>query len=529
MGYEANAEQRACLDDVMNGRGHVVWRARAGVGKTATLIEALRYIPRDEDGVPLEKTIMVAFASDTAKTLERKVPEGVEVKTLHGLGLRALGKAFGSVTVQKGKCRDIAMRVSGADLDARKRPWGFALDKVVSRAKNTLALTPDQIDALIDDMQLEHPEPPRVMQRCAVCQRWSPEDAMNPRCGHNGCQGEMVRAVRDDRPEFIRQVIECMERSTYDLVDGQKVEPRTVDFDCMIYLPYALQLRMPKYGRVFVDETQDLNALQIWLSLSIVTVDGRITAVGDDRQGIYGFRGAAKGALDRVVASLKARVMPMTMTYRCGTVIVREAQKLVPDIQAAPGMHEGSVEDYVSKDRMMREARPGDFILSRTNAPLLGICLEFLREGTKAHILGRDIGERLAAILRKAKTNDVGKLAEWVKQWADKEVERLEKKGESGNGVRDQHECLVVLMEGVRDTAAVIERITRLFDDGKDVDRITLSTTHKAKGMERDRVWMLRDTFWGAGKGNIEEDNLLYVATTRAKHALYYVRTPRRQ
>ena len=32
-----------------------------------------------------------------------------------------------------------------------------------------------------------------------------------------------------------------------------------------------------------------------------------------------------------------------------------------------------------------------------------------------------------------------------------------------------------------------------------------------------------------AGKGNIEEDNLLYVATTRAKHALYYVRTPRRQ
>jgi superfamily I DNA/RNA helicase len=36
-------------------------------------------------------------------------------------------------------------------------------------------------------------------------------------------------------------------------------------------------------------------------------------------------------------------------------------------------------------------------------------------------------------------------------------------------------------------------------------------------------------TFWGAGKGNIEEDNLLYVAITRAKHALYYVRTPRRQ
>ena len=26
-GYEANAEQRACLDDVINGWGHVVWRA----------------------------------------------------------------------------------------------------------------------------------------------------------------------------------------------------------------------------------------------------------------------------------------------------------------------------------------------------------------------------------------------------------------------------------------------------------------------------------------------------------------------
>jgi superfamily I DNA/RNA helicase len=442
------------------------------------------------------------------------------------------------------------MEVSGADQDGSLREWAHSLDRCVDRAKNTLATTAEEIDNLIDDMDLDPPEEPKDMHRCMACGRWSPIDRDNLTCGHKGCVGQMVIETKNDRPEFIRQVLECMERSTYDLVkrtdrDGNvvydRIEPRTIDFACMIYLPVALEIRMPKYQMVFIDETQDLNALQIKLALSICARGGRIIAVGDDRQGIYGFRGAARGALDRVVKELGAKVMPMTMTYRCGTNIVAEAQKIVPDIQAAPGMHQGSVEDHVSHDRMLRDAKPGDFILSRANAPLLGLCLEFIRDGRRANILGRDIGARLSLLVRKAKTQDIGELATWVKNWADKEAERMEKKGESAQRVRDQQECLVVLMEGARNTMEVHDRIARLFDDPPkgatdeqrkrvDESRITLSTTHKAKGMERDRVWVLRDTYWGAERDPMgEEGCLLYVAVTRAKHALFFVRGKRVQ
>lgn len=51
----------------------------------------------------------------------------------------------------------------------------------------------------------------------------------------------------------------------------------------------------------------------------------------------------------------------LTVTYRCGRVIVERAQQIVPDIEAKEGIHAGAIETTDS-DRLIGMAEPGDFI-----------------------------------------------------------------------------------------------------------------------------------------------------------------------
>jgi DNA helicase-2/ATP-dependent DNA helicase PcrA len=288
----------------------------------------------------------------------------------------------------------------------------------------------------------------------------------------------------------------------------------------MIWLPVVQNLPVWKHDRVFVDETQDLNACQIKLVLGAVKEDGRVCAVGDPHQAIYRFRGADENAFGRVVECLDAKVMPLSVTYRCARSIVAVAQQIVPELEAAPGAIDGVVRD-AWLDECRRDAAPGDFILSRTNAPLIGLCLGFLREGRKANIAGRDIGATLAAFVKKSGAANVEALRRYVDTWRDAECKRLAEKQRDTQAVDDKADCLLALSDGAASVPEVVARIEALFSDGDNGARITLSTTHKAKGLERDRVWMLAATY--RRRPGVEEDNLYYVAATRAKRELVMV------
>ena len=66
-----------------------------------------------------------------------------------------------------------------------------------------------------------------------------------------------------------------------------------------------------------------------------------------------------------------------------------------------------------------------------------------------------------------------------------------------------------------------IEEIKKVFD-GKDHGDIMLSTVHKAKGLEADNVYILATERMPHPLGNNEENNICYVAITRAKKNLFY-------
>jgi DNA helicase-2/ATP-dependent DNA helicase PcrA len=462
--------QTAVFENVATGTGHTVVKAVAGSGKTTTIVEALSHIPQGCS------TLFVAFNKSIAEELAKRAPHGVEVSTLHSYGLKAITRSLGRLRIDARRVDDMVRAMHGDDsktFDMRRD-----LAKTVSLAKGALASDENEIDALIDAFGIES--------------------------ARNG-----------SRATFVQDVLKILEQCK-DVQDGR------IDFDDMIWLPVVLNLKQPQFDRVFVDETQDLNPAQIEMTMRAVKAGGRICAVGDPRQAIYRFRGADSAAVDNVVIRLDANVLPLSVCYRCCKEVIREAQTVVPEIEWAPDAEEGVVSDAaISEMKGAGGAQPGDFILSRTNAPLISLCMYFLKEGRPATIQGRDIGASLAAFVKKSKAPDVEALCDYVESWRDKECARLAAKHRDTQSVEDRAECILTISEGASSVADVINRIESLFADKDDAKRIVLSSTHKAKGMERDTVWVLASTY--RRRPDVEEKNLYYVAVTRARKTLYLV------
>ena len=461
--------QQAVFENVATGTGNTVVKAVAGSGKTTTIVEALSHIPHGM------RTLFVAFNKSIAEELKKRAPRGVEVSTLHSYGLKCITRSLGRLRIDANRVDYFTKAMYGDD----HKTWELRRDlaKTVSLAKGQLAADEDQIDTIIDEFNIES-------------------------------------AVGENRKKFIDDVLKILLRCTEVAQDG------LIDFDDMIWLPIVLELSQPQFDRVFIDETQDLNPAQIEMALRSVKPGGRICAVGDPRQAIYGFRGADSRAIDNVVTRLNATILPLSVCYRCCKSVIREAKEVVPEIEYAPDAEEGSVSTVLVRD-MKRGARAGDFILSRTNAPLISLCMFFLREGRPATIQGRDVGASLAAFVKKSKAKDVTALRNHIEKWRTEECARLAAKHRDTQAVEDRAECLLALSEDASTVSDVLDAIEKLFADRDDSTRIVLSSTHKAKGMERDRVWMLDSTY--RRRPGDEEECLYYVAVTRARKELFIV------
>jgi superfamily I DNA/RNA helicase len=294
-----------------------------------------------------------------------------------------------------------------------------------------------------------------------------------------------------------------------------------LDYGDMIWMPYVFGCKFEKYDRVFIDEAGDLNAAQLFIALNSCKPDGRILAVGDNFQVLYSFTGVEEDVLSTLTKRLKAKVLPLPISYRCPRSVIKLAQEIVPDIQAAPNAKEGSVKT-ISEDIFLSLVKPGDFILSRVNAPLIYYCMELVRNGVRANIAGRDIGKSLAWLVRKSETKTVDEFLIWLAKWKDEEVARLEKKGRDPILILDKASCLENLCKGSKDTQDILDKINELFSDAEDKDIVSLSSIHRAKGKECDRVFVIASTL---KRGmNRSEDNICYVSFTRAKSELFLVK-----
>ena len=113
---------------------------------------------------------------------------------------------------------------------------------------------------------------------------------------------------------------------------------QAVDFDDLIRLPavllqqnsevrYKWQLRL---RHLLVDECQDTNACQYTLMKLLAGAEGMFTAVGDDDQSIYSWRGANMENLRQMQADYpQMKVIKLEQNYRSTARILKVANKVI--------------------------------------------------------------------------------------------------------------------------------------------------------------------------------------------------------
>jgi DNA helicase-2/ATP-dependent DNA helicase PcrA len=515
---------------------HIKGMARAGTGKTTTAVEGMKevkgikpsVIPSDQqaafwDAMKKEKAESIKFTAYNATIageLKRRLAQtglnrkGCEASTTHSMGFSAVLRAFPQLKDKepnRGRTYDILAMDYGFSLHqmASMKPGLYpAINELVSLCKQTLTdPSPENLAGLESHYDIEIPA--------------------------------------NYRDEVFEKTADVIEKSK-DPDEGEMI-----DFDDMIWLPLVHDLSVYKSDLLIVDEAQDLNKSRQEICKR---AGHRVMFIGDDRQAIYGFTGADDKSMDTLNEHLSATkrgcvTLPLTVTRRCGKAIVEEARKIVTDFSAHESNPDGlvgyanyptykdsrgAIQERRWEDTYGPMIRPGDMVLCRLNAPMITQCFKLIRNGIRARVNGRQIGKGLVSLIKRMEANSVPDLIKALGQWMEieLEIEAAKKKPSQQKiiNIMDKHACLIAMCEDCRTADEVIHKVEAIFTDETENVSVLLSSVHRAKGLEAERVFILNG--WDCGMPHPlaksdwqvrQEMNLMYVAMTRAIRELYWV------
>jgi DNA helicase II / ATP-dependent DNA helicase PcrA len=475
-----SVQQAAFLGELATGDTHILLEARAGSGKSTTCREGARRIGR-------RQSIYCCFNAHIAREFQADLPPSCRAATMHSLGLQLLKQTLGNVQVDGDKVERITEKYFP---DRWQRPERHATGKLVGLCKNLVVSGRDRT----------------VLLNLAAAY-----------------DVEIPTAAREEVLGVIPEVLAtCLE------------ETAVVDFDDMIWLPVMLGFKAAKSPEVlFVDEAQDLNPCQHAL-LDVLCPIGRLVITGDRWQSIYAFRGADSDSIPKLEQTLVESdrgltTFPLTVTRRCPVNHVLLARNIVPDLDHLPGAIPGIV-DQVDAENWFARVGPGDMILCRTNAPLVGACYRLIRSGTRAFVRGRDIGKGLLALIARLRARELPGLVRSLDDYRAAEAFKLAELRNPGPALQtlnDKCDCLLALTEGATTVDEVRQRAETMFSDLSEDGSVTLSSVHRAKGLERRHVLILRPDLlpgpWADSEADQQQErNLAYVAATRAREVLTF-------
>ncbi len=162
----------------------------------------------------------------------------------------------------------------------------------------------------------------------ATARQWQWAISLWKNMGLNAAQAEAQ--ARDDNERVTARIMGRYEE--------RLAAYQSVDFDDLIGLPLKLlkdhaQVRekwQAQLGHVLVDEYQDTNATQYEVLKLLVGERGRFTAVGDDDQSIYGWRGATLDNLKKLPIDFpQLKVIKLEQNYRSTSAILRAANNVI--------------------------------------------------------------------------------------------------------------------------------------------------------------------------------------------------------
>lgn len=265
-------EQQHIVDVFGATADNLLISACAGGSKTFTMCAIARTL------TPATRTVALAFNKDAATALTEKMPYFVQSSTFHKFCYDALGASLGKKPRADGnKCKwilkelvpdwKVRCKMEGPTLALVSRAKALGFDPTASAQHESLSQIADRFN--IEEANLEHAA--TMLERSATA-------------------------------PF-----------------------KTVDFDDMLWLALLLRCPFPPVGVLLLDEAQDTNVVQRHLLQRIAA--GRLIAVGDPHQSIYGFRGADANAMNALRDDFNMKELTLSVSYRCSKAVVNEAQK----------------------------------------------------------------------------------------------------------------------------------------------------------------------------------------------------------
>ena len=286
-----NPQQRAAVDYC---DGPLLVLAGAGSGKTRVITEKIAHLIRRRN-IPAATIAAITFTNKAAREMRERVgklvsgtvAEGLSVCTFHALGLRFLQIEHARAHLRRGfsvlDADDTQRMIRELAPKGSKPDRLFALQSLLSRAKNE-GLTPMQ----------------------AAARAASPRE----------------REAAEIYADYQKRLAAF----------------NAVDFDDLIRLPLAVldadeDARLAWRERVrylLIDEYQDTNSAQYRLVKVLAGERGMFTAVGDDDQSIYAWRGANPENLAELARDFPAlKVVRLEQNYRSARRILRVANALI--------------------------------------------------------------------------------------------------------------------------------------------------------------------------------------------------------
>ena len=282
---------------VVNTDGAVLVIAGAGSGKTKVLTHKIAYIIQEKKAHPWN-ILAITFTNKAANEMKERIASlvGEDAKdiwmgTFHSICVRILRKHIEQI--------------------------GYESSFIIFDTSDQKSLIKKCLKELqIDDKQFSEKSVQSEISNAK-------NDMLEP-------DQYASRAHGDFRREKIATV--------YELYQKRLKENNAIDFDDIINFtikifnqnPEILNYYSSKFKYILVDEYQDTNKSQFTLVKMLAEVNGNITVVGDNDQGIYSFRGADITNILNFEKDFKnTKIVKLEQNYRCTGNILKAANAII--------------------------------------------------------------------------------------------------------------------------------------------------------------------------------------------------------
>jgi len=572
--------QRSIESNFINGDSHMVINALAGTGKTSVLKHISSFKP------PGEKWLYLVFNKKNQVEAQGEFPPGVTVMTSHAFMGKVLGQTRDSDDLPKTQIKDNRSRhgtivdriVEKSKLFPRTKP-SYKFPK--GRANFTAKMIVNQVVGLAKANALDPRDSAISRKIKEMIVGFGISTILKD--ANTETERDYISEVIETSVEVLGLSLPgAASGPDKYLRDHNDTLWYPAIFRGAANWPSG-------YDVVLADEIQDFNNCQIVMLDELAKKGSKIVAVGDHNQSIYMFRGAKTDAFSNVESMLKntdkgAVINELPVNYRCGTAIVdyvnQNPNTPVSSLQAGVS-YEGEVNVNMDRDTTLNsfekewEANGGKFdkqtaFISRTNAPLIESALKFITKNIDFEIIGRDVSKELIDLVNKVTKKNVhiedfsAKLSDYLSmresmwgydisrsnelkdlrttveslssiiysfsQYDDKSRTTTYPDPQTGDQIDSSSKFVNYIQRKFKGTDMERGRSQDMKDinelKGKDPKSfVTLTTAHRSKGLEFDRVFIIDIDNFPSKKAETEEEisqeaNALYVALTRAKNEL---------